>query len=123
MKICIVGSRSLDKPEIVIPMIDKFIKEQVVGTPVFISGGAKGVDQISKEYAKTHGYDFIEFLPYHLLDPSAEFSSKYFFIRSKQIIDNADKVLAIWDGKSKGTEYSIKYSQKRGIPVMVIKSI
>lgn len=123
MKICIVGSRSIDKPEIVIPIIDKFVQEQVVGTPVFISGGAKGVDQISREYAKNHGYDFIEFLPYHLLDPSTEFSSKYFFIRTKQIIDNADKVLAIWDGKSKGTEYSIKYSQKKKIPVMVIKAL
>ena len=121
MKICIIGSRSIDKAEFVIPILDRFMKDHVVGTPVILSGGAKGVDQISKEYAKTHGYDFVELLPYHLLDPSTEFSSKYFFIRSKQIIDNADKVLAIWDGKSKGTEYSIKYSQKRGIPVMVIK--
>jgi hypothetical protein len=37
------------------------------------------------------------------------------------MIDNADKVLVFWDGKSKGTEYGIKYSQKKGIPVMVLK--
>ena len=39
----------------------------------------------------------------------------------KQIIDNADRVLAIWDGVSKGTEHGIKYSQKTGKQVMVIK--
>ena len=37
------------------------------------------------------------------------------------MIDNADKVLVFWDGKSKCTEYGIKYSQKKNIPVMVIK--
>ena len=37
------------------------------------------------------------------------------------MIDNADKVLALWDTKSKGTEYGIKYAQKKELPVMVVK--
>lgn len=36
------------------------------------------------------------------------------------MINNADRVLAIWNTKSKGTEYGIKYSQKE-IPVSVVK--
>lgn len=123
MKICILGSRSIDKAETVIPIIDKFLKDHVSGSPIILSGGAKGVDQITKAYAKANAIPFIEFLPYHLLDNNVEFSSKYFFIRNKQMIDNADKVLVFWDGKSKGTEYGIKYSQKKEIPVMVIKGI
>lgn len=121
MKICILGSRSIDKAETVIPIIDKFMKDHVPGSPIILSGGAKGVDQITKAYAKANAIPLIEFLPYHLLDNNVEFSSKYFFIRNKQMIDNADKVLVFWDGKSKGTEYGIKYSQKKGIPVMVLK--
>jgi|APGre2960657373_1045057.scaffolds.fasta_scaffold309808_2 hypothetical protein len=121
MKICILGSRSIDKAETVIPIIDKFMKDHVSGSPIILSGGAKGVDQITKAYAKANAIPLIEFLPYHLLDNNVEFSSKYFFIRNKQMIDNADKVLVFWDGKSKGTEYGIKYSQKKGIPVMVLK--
>lgn len=120
MKLCILGSRSIDKAEFVFPVIEKFIKDHTTGKITIISGGAKGVDQLSKKYAETHGLDFVEFLPYHLLD-KVPFSSKYFFIRNKQMIDNADKVLVFWDGKSKGTEYGIKYSQKIAIPVMVIK--
>lgn len=120
MKICILGSRSIDKAEVVFPVIEKFIEDHTTGKVVILSGGAKGVDQLSKKYAEAHGIDFIEFLPYHLLD-NIPFSSKYFFIRNKQMIDNADKVLVFWDGKSKGTEYGIKYTQKKTKPIMVIK--
>jgi hypothetical protein len=122
MKICIIGSRSIDKAEFVIPILDKFMKDHVVGTPVILSGGAKGVDQITKSYARANNINLVEFLPYHLIDNKTPFSSKYFFLRNKQMIDNADKVLIIWDTRSKGTEYGIKYAQKIKIPVMVIKS-
>jgi len=122
MKICIIGSRSIDKAEFVIPILDRFIKDHVVGTPVILSGGAKGVDQITKSYAKANNINLVEFLPYHLIDNRTPFSSKYFFLRNKQMIDNADKVLIIWDTRSKGTEYGIKYAQKIKVPVMVIKS-
>ena len=121
MKVCILDSRSIDQAEKVIPIIDKFFKDHVSGSPVILSGGAKGVDQITKAYAKANSLHLIEFLPYHLLDKNVEFSSKYFFIRNKQMIDNADKVLVFWDGKSKGTEYGIKYTQKKGIPIMILK--
>lgn len=121
MKICIIGSRSCDKAEIILPILDKFIKDHTLKPQVIISGGAKGVDQLAKLYAHNNGLDFVEFLPYHLIDTSSEFDSKYFFIRTKQMIDNADKVLAIWDTHSKGTHYGIKYAQKKNIPVMVIK--
>jgi hypothetical protein len=122
MKICIIGSRSIDKAEFVIPILDRFMKDHVVGTPVILSGGAKGVDQITKSYARANNINLVEFLPYHLIDNRTPFSSKYFFLRNKQMIDNADKVLIIWDTRSKGTEYGIKYAQKIKIPVMVIKS-
>ena len=121
MKVCIIGSRSLDKAEVVVPIIDKFFKDHTTKPQVIISGGAKGVDQMSELYAEQNGLDFVQILPYHLLDTTAEFNSKYFFIRTKQMISNADKVLAIWDTKSKGTEYGIKLAQKLDIPVMVVK--
>jgi len=121
MKVCIIGSRSLDKAEQIFPIIDKFI-EDYKGTPItFLIGSAKGVDPLAKKFAVARGIDIVEFLPYHLIDPTAEFDSKYFFVRTKQMIDNADKVLAIWNTRSKGTEYGIKYSQKRSLPVMVVK--
>lgn len=122
MKICIVGSRSITRADIVFTHIDRFLKDQCTGSPTIISGGAKGVDALVKKFAKTRGYDFIEFLPYHLIDKEVEFNSRYFFARNRQMIQNADKVLALWDGSSTGTLHTIRYSQKMEIPIMVIKN-
>ena len=121
MKICVIGSRSIDKAEVIFPILEKVLDEHSASFPVFLIGSAKGVDPLTKKFAHARGIDCVEFIPYHLIDPTAEFDSKYFFVRTKQMIDNADKVIAIWDTKSKGTEYGIKYSQKRGLPVMVVK--
>lgn len=121
MRICVIGSRSIVEEKFVFAKIDKFLKEHCVGNPVLVSGGAKGVDSIVKKYAEAKGFDFIEFIPYHLLDKSVEFSSRYFFTRNRQMIMNADKVLALWDGTSTGTHHAIKFCQKLGVPVMVIK--
>lgn len=121
MRLLIIGSRTITDPETVFTHIDRFIKEQCIGTPVLMSGGAKGVDSLVKKFAKTRGYDFIEFLPYHLIDKEVEFSSRYFFARNRQMVQNADKVLALWDGVSTGTLHAIRYSQKMEVPIMVIK--
>lgn len=121
MRFAIVGSRSINDPAVVFPIIDRFIREHNVGTPVILSGGATGVDSLVKKYANVQGMDFIEFLPYHFLDKGVEFNSRYFFARNRQIVGNSDKVLAIWDEESTGTLHTIRYSQKIGIPVMIVK--
>lgn len=121
MRLVIVGSRSITDPVVVFPIISRFIKEHVVGTPVILSGGANGVDGLAREYAKAHGIDFVEFLPYHLLDKGAEFNARFFFTRNRQMINNADRVLALWDEESTGTLHAIRYSQKVGVPIMIVK--
>lgn len=122
MKVCIVGSRSITDAQFVFQVIDRFIKDQCVAPVVLLSGGAKGVDSLVKEYAAKRGIDFVEFVPYHVADRTADFRKRYFFIRNKQMIENADKVLAIWDGESSGTEHTISLAQKHNVPVMVIKT-
>ena len=124
MKLAIIGSRSLKDEAWTWEMIEAFIRDHhysvEIDKPTLISGGAEGIDTFSERYAKKWGMDHVKFLPYFKLD-RVPYTPRHFFIRNKQIIDNADKVLALWDGKSKGTEHGIKYSQKTGKPVMVIK--
>lgn len=122
MKVCVTGSRSINEAEKVFPAIDRFLRENTHGNITFLCGDGKGIDQLIQEYAKKNGIDVVKFLPYHLIDNRSRFNSKFFFIRTKQMLDNADKVLAIWDTKSKGTEYAIKYSQKHSKPIMILKS-
>lgn len=41
-------------------------------------------------------------------------------MRNKEIVDYADRIIAFWDGKSKGTEQVINYTRKIGKKVNVI---
>lgn len=122
MRIAIVGSRGIDDKDymgtidhIIAPYLDHTGRSITI-----LSGGAKGVDSMAKEYAGLRGYDFIMFKPYHLLDNRVKFEPKYFFARNRQIVDNADLVIAIWDGESRGTKHTIDYAKKRRVDVIIL---
>jgi predicted Rossmann fold nucleotide-binding protein DprA/Smf involved in DNA uptake len=123
MKLGIIGSRSFKEESVVWEAIHHFVILHVPeGTSVtIISGGAEGVDTFSKHYAKKWSLDHVEFKPYFKLDVTSPYLVRHFFVRNKQIVDNSDKILAVWNGHSTGTEHGIKYAQKTGKPVMVLK--
>ena len=67
------------------------------------------MDLCAAEYAKKHKLKLTEFLPqYELYGRAAP------IIRNKKIVDYADKVIAFWNGSSKGTLSVIKYAEKIG---------
>ena len=106
MKVAVIGSRS-----IVISDIGKYVSN----AEEIVSGGAVGVDRCAAEYAKKNGIKLIEFLPqYELYGRSAP------IVRNKKIVDYSDKVVAFWNGKSKGTLSVIKYAQKTKKPCEII---
>ena len=121
MKLAIIGSRSIEDDAWTLKTVDKAVKE--LNPTCILMGAARGPDNAVSHYAESHNIDLIRFLPYHLLDPVANFDSKHFFIRTKQIINNADHVLALWDTRSHGTQYAIRYAQKLEIPVNVVKFV
>lgn len=41
--------------------------------------------------------------------------------RNEQMVDMADTVLIIWDGHSKGTQYTLKYANKMNKPIMLVQ--
>jgi predicted Rossmann fold nucleotide-binding protein DprA/Smf involved in DNA uptake len=54
MKLAIIGSRGLDKLQVTNDLITKCVKEFCKSMPsLIISGGAKGVDTLAEEWAKT----------------------------------------------------------------------
>ena len=107
MKIAIVGSRN-----VTVDSFDDYIPDTCTE---IVSGGAKGIDTCARIWAEKRGLTVTEFLPdYQRYGRSAP------MVRNRQIVDYADAVLAFWDGKSKGTAYTVKYAQKQGKPVSVI---
>ncbi len=100
MRIAVIGSRTLHIENI--QLANHLSKADEI-----VSGGAKGIDQCVTEYAKINNIKLIEFFPkYELYGRAAP------IIRNKQIVDYADKVIAFWDGHSKGTLSVIKYANK-----------
>ena len=109
MKLAIVGSRTLNKPEdftIITNLIDDY-REHTKVTEI-ISGGAIGVDTFAVRYAVKHT------LPFKIISPDyKKYGKQAPLIRNKQIVDECDKLIAFWDGKSKGTKYTIDEATKQ----------
>lgn len=72
------------------------------------------MDSSAREYALSHGIKLTEFLPeYDKYGRNAPLK------RNITIIENADVVLAFWDGESRGTKFVIDNCKKMGIPVKI----
>ncbi len=107
MRVAVIGSRGLTVKD-----LGKYLPED---TTEIVSGGAKGVDTSAREYALAHGIKLTEFLPdYKKYGRSAPLK------RNITIIENADLVLAFWDGQSRGTKFVIDNCRERGVPVRVV---
>ena len=108
MKLLIVGSRSITEFD-----LSPYIPAD---TDTLISGGANGVDTLAERYADSHRLSKYILRPrYDLYGRSAPLK------RNEQMVDMADAVLVIWDGKSKGTLYTVKYAEKKNKPITLIQ--
>ena len=106
MRVAVIGSRGLQVND-----LGKYLPDEVTE---IISGGARGVDTSAREYAMEHGLKLTEYLPeYSRYGRSAPLK------RNITIIENADLVLAFWDGTSRGTKYVIDNCKKRNIPIQI----
>lgn len=106
MKVAVIGSRGLTVND-----LGKYLPEDITE---IISGGAIGVDKCAREYALDHGIKLTEFLPeYDKYGRSAPLK------RNITIIENADIVLAFWDGESRGTKNVIDNCKRMGMTVKV----
>lgn len=106
MKIAIVGSRNITVSD---------IGRYISNAEEIISGGAVGVDCCAAEYAKKNGIRLTEFLPQY-----ERYGRAAPIVRNKEIVDYSDKIIAFWNGSSKGTLSVIKYAQKTGKPCEII---
>lgn len=106
MRAAVIGSRGLTVDD-----LGKYLPENTIE---IVSGGAKGIDTCAREYAISHGLKLTEFLPeYGKYGRSAPLK------RNITIIENADIVLAFWDGSSRGTKFVIDKCREMGVEVKV----
>ena len=107
MKLLIAGSRSIDRFD-----LSEYIPCDV---SLIISGGAKGIDAIAEEYADRHRISKLILHPrYDLYGRSAPLK------RNEMMVELADAVLVIWDGVSRGADFTIRYAERTGKKIEVV---
>lgn len=108
MKLAIIGSRTFSDYKTMCFEVER-LKPGVI-----ISGGAIGADTLAKRYAKAANIPIIEHLPDY-----PKYGRRAPLERNKLIIQDADQILAFWDGKSTGTAHTIGLAKKSGKPTIV----
>jgi predicted Rossmann fold nucleotide-binding protein DprA/Smf involved in DNA uptake len=108
LKIAVIGSRSIDKIN-----LSEYINAEEVET--IISGGAKGVDTIAEQWAKRNGIKTIIIKPEY-----SKYGKGAPLRRNHTIVEQADKIIAFWNGESRGTKYTIELARKAGKEIRVI---
>lgn len=98
MKVAVIGSRGLNVK------LANYIPKNA---DMIISGGAHGIDTLAEEYADAHGIPKIIFKPNYKRYGRADTH-----MRNRKIVKTADMIVAIWDGKSRGTKSTIEYAKK-----------
>ena len=106
MKLAVVGSRDFDLYDLMEKYLNKI--HSIEPITIIISGGAKGADLLSEKWAKENNINIKIYKPNW-----GKFGKKAGYMRNVDIVQNADKVIAFWNGTSKGTKHSIDLCKKK----------
>src|SRR5688500_4746323 len=106
MKVVVCGSRTVTNYKLVETVINKCIEDYGIQVTELVSGAAKGVDTLAETWALKNSV-VIKRYPanWDVYGISAG------PIRNRQMGDYCDVIIAIWDGKSRGTKNMIDYGK------------
>ena len=82
---------------------------------IIVSGTARGADRLGERYAKERGFQLRQFPADWLND-----EKKAGPIRNAKMADNADALIAFWDGESRGTKNMIETAKRKGLVIRTI---
>lgn len=114
MRIIIAGSRTVTEDQV----RDAIEYCSWIGfVSCIVSGGAKGADQAGEKWAKEKGLD-IKLFPADW----EQFGKRAGPMRNKQMAENAEGLIAVWDGKSRGTASMIELARGAGLRIFIYRS-
>ena len=107
--IAIIGSRSYPGPGPVAAFVARLPADAVV-----VSGGAPGVDSFAEEAARACGLETVIF------DADWErLGWRAGPIRNERIIAHAERVVAFWNGRSRGTLNALVLATRASLPIEI----
>ena len=107
----IAGSRNARERDVLYALSQCSWRDQISSV---ISGKAHGADTYGEKYAEAHGIDVIKFpAEWDIYGLSAGPR------RNKEMAENADALIAVWDGSSRGTKSMLQYAQHYELRTMI----
>jgi len=110
MQVIIAGSRSID---IGVDKLSAIVQASGFDIDTVISGGAKGVDAAGEAYA------IAKDLGLKVLKTDWKMGRGAGMINNRRMADQADALIAVYDGISKGTKNMIELMKQKGKQVYV----
>lgn len=108
----VIGSRGFTDREYVWAELDR--ARALWGDFTVVSGGAKGPDTFAHQWANMRHLPMIIFRPDY-----GTHRAQAPLMRNHQIVNASTCLLAFWDGRSRGTAYTIRIAQAAGKKVYV----
>jgi hypothetical protein len=106
MKVAVVGSRSVTDYALVRRNLDWLVEEW--GPFAIITGGCRGADQLAERYARERDF------PLQVFGADwKRFGKQAGWLRNLEMVKAADRVIAFWDGESRGTALTIEIADAR----------
>ena len=116
-RVIIAGSRGFTAFADLCAYCDKVLARKAQeGQIVVLSGHCQGPDLMGEEYARQRGYA-VEVHPADWQRYGLAAGPK----RNKEMAAAAHALIAIWDGKSRGTKNMIEEARAAGLPVRVYR--
>ena len=110
MRVIIAGSRSFVNYNLLAERISKL----PIKITTIISGAARGADQLGEWYGHVHDIP-VEKFPANW----KKYGKRAGYLRNVEMADNADALIAFWDGTSRGTQHMINIALEKRLLVMV----
>jgi len=113
MRIIIAGSREFCDYELLEKKCDSLLRN--FDKIIIVCGGARGADSLGKLYAENRGYKVAMYpADWNTYGKSAG------YIRNNKMAEVSDRLIAFWDGNSRGTKHMINTMRQLDKPSKII---
>lgn len=114
-RVIIAGSRSFANYEMLKANMNRLL-QNISDEISIVCGTARGADSLGEKYAKENGFH----VAYFPADWERHGKAAG-YIRNREMAQNADALVAFWDGESRGTKSMIDLAKEYDLAVRVLK--
>lgn len=114
-RVIIAGSRSFANYEMLKANMNRLL-QNISDEISIVCGTARGADRLGEKYAKENGFH----VAYFPADWERHGKAAG-YIRNREMAQNADALVAFWDGESRGTKSMIDLAKEYDLAVRVLK--